>query len=49
MFSGKVAISDLIDLYIPQREETMRARIEWRRGDEFGLSFLDAACATGGA
>jgi hypothetical protein len=27
----------------------MRARIEWRRGDEFGLSFLDAACATGAA
>ena len=29
----------IINLHIPQKEQTLRARVSWRRGDEIGLSF----------
>jgi hypothetical protein len=43
VFSGTVSIPDAIDLYIPQKEETFRARVHWRHGDEMGVGFVDAA------
>jgi hypothetical protein len=45
IFSGAVSVPDVLDLYIPQKEETVRARVQWRRADEIGLSFTDAARA----
>jgi hypothetical protein len=42
IFSDTVTLPDVIDLYIPQREQTLRARVEWRRDDEIGLGFMDA-------
>lgn len=45
IFSEMVSTPDVVDLYIPQKEQTMRARVQWRRGDEIGLAFPDAACA----
>ena len=38
-FSEKVSLPDMIELYIPQREQTLRAKVCWRRGDEVGLAF----------
>ena len=32
-------VPDVVDLYIPQKEQTIRARVQWRRGDEVGLAF----------
>ena len=32
---------DVVDLYIPQKEQTVRTRVQWRHGDEIGLAFLD--------
>ena len=32
-------VPDAVDLYIPQKEQTIRARVQWRRGDEVGLAF----------
>ena len=39
VFSDNVTLPDVVDLYIPQREQTLRARVEWRRNDEIGLGF----------
>lgn len=39
ILSQTVTIPDLIELDIPQREQTVIARVEWRRADEAGLSF----------
>ena len=39
VFSDTVTLPDVVDLYIPQRDQTLRARVEWRRNDEIGLGF----------
>jgi len=45
IFSDTVSIPDLVELYIPQKEQTLRARVQWRHGDEVGIAF--GALATG--
>ena len=42
IFSDQVTLPDMVDLYIPQREQTLRARVSWRRNDEIGLAFIEA-------
>ena len=42
IFSENVSVPDQVDLYIPQKEQTVRARVQWRHGDEIGLAFPDA-------
>ena len=39
VFSDTVTLPDVVELYIPQRDQTLRARVEWRRNDEIGLAF----------
>ena len=39
IFSDTVTLPDVVELYIPQREQTLRARVQWRRNDEIGLGF----------
>ena len=39
VFSDTVTLPDVVELYIPQRHQTLRARVEWRRNDEIGLGF----------
>ena len=34
-----MTLPDVVDLYIPQKEQTLRARVQWRHGDEIGLAF----------
>jgi hypothetical protein len=48
IFSDTVSVPDTVDLYIPQKEQTVRARVEWRHGDEIGLAFPDALRAADG-
>jgi hypothetical protein len=48
IFSDTVSIPDIVDLYIPQKEQTVRAHVQWRHGDEVGLAFPDAIGAAGG-
>lgn len=31
----------MVELYIPQREQTLRARVSWRKNDEIGLAFAE--------
>jgi hypothetical protein len=41
-FSSAVATPAIVELYIPSRDENYRARIEWRTGEEAGVSFEEA-------
>ena len=38
-FSESVAVPEAIELYIPNKEVFHRARVEWRSGNEMGISF----------
>jgi hypothetical protein len=42
IFSDTVAVPDVVDLYIPQREQTLRAHVHWRFGEELGVTFAPA-------
>src|SRR5271170_5147017 len=42
IFSETVTIPDVVNLHIPHREQTWRAHVQWRRGDEIGLTFTEA-------
>jgi uncharacterized small protein (DUF1192 family) len=39
IFSDTVTLPDVVDLFIPQRDQTIRARVQWRQNDEIGLAF----------
>ena len=45
IFSHTVNVPDVVELYIPQREQTLRAHVKWRRGDDVGLDFTNRAAA----
>src|ERR1700759_301258 len=38
-FSGAISTPDVIDLYIPQKEQTLHAKVIWRNGEEVGVKF----------
>ena len=40
IFSDTVALPDAFELYIPQRDQTLKARVTWRKNDEIGLAFI---------
>ena len=46
VLSQTITIPDVIELQIPQREQMVSARVQWRRADEVGLSFCKAETAT---
>jgi hypothetical protein len=46
IFSDTVSVPDVVELYVPQKEQTLRARVQWRHGDEIGLVFPDVGSAT---
>lgn len=41
VFSDTVSIPSVVDLHIPQKSQTLRARVIWRYDDEIGLAFVD--------
>jgi hypothetical protein len=43
IFSDTVTLPDVFDLYIPQRDHNIRARVQWRRNDEIGIAFIAGA------
>ena len=48
VFSGAVTIPDVVEIYLSNKEEVRRARVQWRRGDEAGIDFIfDGAADTG--
>ena len=42
IFSQSVTIPETVNLHIPQRDKTFRAKVTWRRGDEIGLALMAA-------
>ena len=49
IFSDTVTVPDMIDLYIPQKEQMLRAQVQWRHGDEVGVGFPASAKVKPGA
>ena len=47
IFSGAVQTPDVIELYVPQKEQTLRAEVQWRHGDEIGVAFPAADAPAG--
>src|SRR5262245_3516940 len=45
IFSDSISIPDEVELYIPQKEQTLRAHVQWRRGEEVGVAFAKNARA----
>jgi hypothetical protein len=43
IFSDAVAVPDVVDLYIPQKEQTLRAHVHWRFGEQLGVTFAPSA------
>ncbi len=43
IFSDAVTTPDVLDLYIPQKEQTLRIHVIWRHGQEVGVAFAQAA------
>jgi len=46
IFSETVTIPDVVNLHLPKKDITLKARVIWRRGDEIGLGFNSAAVAS---
>jgi len=42
IFPGKVSLPAMIDLYIPHKEQTLKAEVHWHHGDEVGIAFPDS-------
>src|SRR4051795_9751840 len=42
IFSDAVTTPDVLELYIPQKEQTLRAHVIWRHGQEVGVAFAQA-------
>jgi hypothetical protein len=38
-FSETVAVPEVMELYIPNKDEFRRARVQWRAGGEMGVAF----------
>jgi hypothetical protein len=45
IFSEAVAIPDQIELYIPQKDQTLFVTVAWRQGPEVGVAFEQASNA----
>src|SRR3954469_16671823 len=43
IFSDAVTTPDVLELYIPQKEQTLRIHVIWRHGQEVGVAFAQAA------
>ena len=39
VFSEAIAIPDELELHIPQKNQTLKVRVAWRRGQEAGVAF----------
>lgn len=40
-FSESITVPEAMELYIPNKDEFRRARVQWRAGNEMGVAFGD--------
>jgi PilZ domain len=45
IFPEMPSIPDVVELHIPQKGESLRAHVQWRQGEEVGVTFAAAAAA----
>lgn len=45
-FSDSITTPDVVDVYIPQKDQTFRSHVIWRHGQEMGVAFAQAAGAS---
>jgi hypothetical protein len=45
IFSDAITTPDVVELYIPQKDHTVRAHVIWRHGQELGVAFAHTAPA----
>jgi hypothetical protein len=43
VFSDAVTVPDVFEIAIPQKEQTLRAHVIWRHGNEVGIAFAQHA------
>ena len=43
IFYDPVNIPDVVQLYIPDKKQTLSARVQWRHGNKVGFAFFQAA------
>jgi len=41
-FADATTIPDTVELSIPQKQQTLRASVQWRKADEVGIAFVAA-------
>jgi hypothetical protein len=39
-FPGPVTVPESVELFIPNKNESYRAHVQWNRGDEIGVAFI---------
>ena len=39
VFGGAVTIPDVVELFVSNKTEPLRARVQWRRGKDMGVTF----------
>jgi hypothetical protein len=42
VFSSAVSIPEVVELYLSNKDDVRRARVQWRRGEEVGVDFENA-------
>jgi hypothetical protein len=48
IFPENPGIPDVLELHIPQKEQTLRAHVQWRDGKEVGVTFAPVEAAHAG-
>jgi len=43
IFADTAGVPEVMELYIPQKEQTLRAQVQWRNAGEIGVAFAAAA------
>jgi len=43
IFPGKVSLPSVVDLYIPHKDQTLKAEVHWHHGDEVGIAFPNSS------
>ncbi len=42
-FPGPIAVTETLELHIPVKGQTLRAKVKWREPDEIGIAFISDA------
>jgi hypothetical protein len=45
IFSDTAGVPEVVELYIPHKEQTLRAHVQWRSAGEVGIAFAASAHA----